>query len=69
MDMDAKSEVNLPDNVATGPIGQAVVRPLWTEFQSQILVMMDQVTVEDLTTRAYRAGVASEVYNRITYSI
>lgn len=59
----------LPADVATGPIGQAVIRPLWMEFQHQILAMMDRVTVEDLIVRAFHAGVASEAQQRITYSI
>lgn len=69
MDMDDEGESNLPEDVATGPIGQAVVRPLWAEFQEQILTIMDGISVEELTTRAFRSGVPSEVYNRITYSI
>lgn len=68
MDLNETSS-ELPGDVAQGPIGQAVIRPLWSEFQSEILVLMDGVTVEDLTTRAFRSGVPSEVYNRITYSI
>lgn len=62
-------ESDLPNDVATGPIGQAVVRPLWREFQEQILEMMDQVSLEELTTRAFRNGVPSAVYQRINYSI
>ena len=69
MDMSDAEQAGLPGDVANGPIGQAVIRPLWTEFQEQILVMMDEITVEELTTRAFRNGVPSEVYNRITYSI
>ncbi|MEO5366485.1 MAG: Rrf2 family transcriptional regulator [Magnetococcus sp. WYHC-3] len=69
MDMSDDPTDALPDDVANGPIGQSVIRPLWDEFQQQILVMMDDVTVEDLTTRAFRSGVPSEVYNRITYTI
>lgn len=69
MDDESDSETGLPIDVATGPIGQSVIRPLWMEFQGQILSMMDNVTVEDLITRAFRAGVPSDVYNRITYSI
>ncbi|OSM06812.1 RrF2 family transcriptional regulator [Magnetofaba australis] len=69
MEVGDGEESGLPSDVATGPIGQAVIRPLWTEFQEQILVMMDEITVEELTTRAFRNGVPSEVYNRITYTI
>ncbi|MEG3638580.1 RrF2 family transcriptional regulator [Magnetococcus sp. PR-3] len=69
MDLGDETDHGLPSDVATGPIGQAVIRPVWGEFQEEILVMMDKVTVEDLTNRAFRNGVPSEVYNRITYSI
>ncbi|MBF0370084.1 MAG: Rrf2 family transcriptional regulator [Magnetococcales bacterium] len=69
MEVGEEGESGLPDDMATGPIGKRVIRPLWAEFQSQILVMMDGVSVEELTTRAFRSGVPSEVYNRITYSI
>ena len=62
-------ESGLPNDMAVGPIGRQVIRHLWAEFQEQILTMMDGVTVEELTTRAFKNGVPSEVYNRITYSI
>lgn len=62
-------ETDVPDDVATGPIGQTVVRPLWQEFQVSILEMMDHVTLEELTNRAFRNGVPSAVYQRINYSI
>lgn len=69
MDMPDESGLGLPEDVAIGPIGQSVVRPLWQEFQNQILVMMDKVSIEELTTRAFRSGIPSEVYNRINFSI
>lgn len=56
-------------NIASGVIGKKVIQPLWSEFQTDILVMMDKITVEELTARAFRNGVPSEAYNRITYSI
>lgn len=59
---------NLP-NMTSGPIGKQVIQPLWSEFQSEILIMMDKITVEELTSRAFQNGVPSEAYNRITYSI
>lgn len=69
MDMNELAESGLPPDLATGPIGRQVIRPLWLEFQEKILLMMDNVSVEELTTRAFRNGVPSEVYNRLTYSI
>ncbi|MBF0622742.1 MAG: Rrf2 family transcriptional regulator [Magnetococcales bacterium] len=69
MDMSKDVEMGLPNDVANGPIGKSVIRPLWLEFQSQILVMMDEISVEELSNRAFRSGVSSEVYNRINFSI
>ncbi|ABK45904.1 transcriptional regulator, BadM/Rrf2 family [Magnetococcus marinus MC-1] len=69
MELGDEGNNGLPSDVATGPIGTAVIRPVWGEFQEEILVMMDKVSVEDLTNRAFRNGVPSEVYNRITYTI
>ena len=69
MELGRDGGAELPNDVATGPIGQTVIRPLWSEFQQQILVMMDKITVEDLTNRAYRAGVPSDIYNRLNFSI
>ncbi|MBF0147154.1 MAG: Rrf2 family transcriptional regulator [Magnetococcales bacterium] len=69
MEVRPAGDSGLPDDLATGPIGRQVIRPLWSEFQDQILEMMDKITIEELTTRAFRNGVPSEVYSRITYSI
>lgn len=69
MEMTDVQESGFSSEMASGPIGKLVIQPLWLEFQDEILIMMDKVTVEELTTRAFRNGVPSEVYNRITYSI
>ncbi|MBF0127135.1 MAG: Rrf2 family transcriptional regulator [Magnetococcales bacterium] len=69
MDVNEAEESGLPPDTATGPIGMQVIRPLWGEFQEKILLMMDTITIEELTTRAFHNGVPSESSNRITYSI
>ncbi|MBF0425491.1 MAG: Rrf2 family transcriptional regulator [Magnetococcales bacterium] len=50
-----------PEQVANGPIGKKVIRPLWAEFEWQILEMMDRVTLDDLIARARLAGVSGHV--------
>ncbi|MBF0138253.1 MAG: Rrf2 family transcriptional regulator [Magnetococcus sp. DMHC-1] len=50
-----------PEQVANGPIGKKVIRPLWAEFEWQILEMMDRITLEDLILRASRAGISGNV--------
>ncbi len=69
MDVNESGQAGLSPDMATGPIGQQVIRPLWAEFQEQILVMMDAISMDDLTARAFHSGIESETYNRITYSI
>lgn len=69
MDLGTSTPVKEVPGLTFGPIGKQVVQPLWLEFQDEILRMMDTITVEELTTRAYHNGVPSEAYNRITYAI
>ncbi|MGN7613737.1 RrF2 family transcriptional regulator [Magnetococcales bacterium HHB-1] len=70
MEMSRDNAESLPSEVASGPIGQTVVRPLWHDLQRRILSMMDRVTVEDLTTQAFRAGVpTSALIKRMPYSM
>ncbi|MBF0460945.1 MAG: Rrf2 family transcriptional regulator [Magnetococcales bacterium] len=70
MEMNSDEPPTEPEEpVAAGPIGQQVIQPLWLEFQQEILRMMDNITVEDLTARAFRKGIPSDAYNRMTYSI
>ncbi|MBF0154746.1 MAG: Rrf2 family transcriptional regulator [Magnetococcales bacterium] len=54
-------ETAWPEQVANGPIGKKVIRPLWAEFEWQILEMMDRVTLDDLIARARRAGISGHV--------
>lgn len=46
----------------SGPAGSAlghqVVRPLWIEMQEETMRRLDSLTLEELCTRAHRAGVA-----------
>ncbi|MBF0461428.1 MAG: Rrf2 family transcriptional regulator [Magnetococcales bacterium] len=57
------------EQIVAGPIGQQVIQPLWLEFQQEVLRMMDNVTIEALTTRAFREGIPSDAHRRMTYSI
>lgn len=69
MEMGHKGKPKTDPSITSGPIGKQVIQPLWLEFQTEILLMMDKITVEELTARTFRSGVPSEAYNRITYSI
>jgi Rrf2 family transcriptional regulator, iron-sulfur cluster assembly transcription factor len=39
-------------------LGAQVLRPLWVELQEETMRRLDALTLEDLCTRAHRAGVA-----------
>lgn len=51
------------------PLGRKVVRPLWTELQSELLLRLDDVTMDDLCNRADVAGIVSEGRDRLDFSI
>ncbi|MBF0162086.1 MAG: Rrf2 family transcriptional regulator [Magnetococcales bacterium] len=69
MEMNFDDELQEAEHRVAGPIGQQVIQPLWMEFQQEILQIMDKITVEELTNRAFRQGIPSEAHNRMTYSI
>jgi Rrf2 family protein len=39
-------------------LGQQVLRPLWVELQEETMKKLDQLTLEDLCSRAHKAGIA-----------
>jgi Rrf2 family iron-sulfur cluster assembly transcriptional regulator len=50
-------------------LGHKVVRPLWLELQEEVMQRLANVTIEELCTRAHKAGVAGEYAARFDYTI
>jgi DNA-binding IscR family transcriptional regulator len=50
-------------------LGGQVVRPLWAELQEELMKRLDNVTIEELCTRAHHAGIAGEYAARLDFSI
>ena len=50
-------------------LGRQVVRPLWSELQEELMKQLDPITIEELCTRAHRAGIAGEYAARLDFSI
>jgi Rrf2 family iron-sulfur cluster assembly transcriptional regulator len=50
-------------------LGHKVVRPLWLELQEELMQRLDKVSIEELCTRAHKAGVAGEYAARFDYTI
>lgn len=51
------------------PLGRKVVRPLWMQLQGDLLLRLDEVTMDDLCNRADDAGIVSEGRDRLDFSI
>jgi Rrf2 family iron-sulfur cluster assembly transcriptional regulator len=46
---------------AGSALGLQVLRPLWIELQDETMRRLDALTLEDLCTRAHRAGIAGRM--------
>lgn len=51
------------------PLAQRVVRPLWQELHNELMTRLDEVSIDDLCTRANGAGIASEGRTKLDFSI
>lgn len=66
-DMEAYS--TLVDDAPGSALGQQVIRPLWAELQDEIMERLDNMTVDDLCTRANQAGISSEGRENLNFNI
>lgn len=46
---------------AGSALGHEVVRPLWLELQDEMMQRLDAVTLDELCTRAHRAGIEGRI--------
>jgi DNA-binding IscR family transcriptional regulator len=46
---------------SSSALGHQVLRPLWLELQEETMRRLDALTLEDLCTRAHRAGIAGRM--------
>jgi Rrf2 family protein len=54
---------------AGSELGHKVVRPLWLELQEEMMQRLDGITIEDLSARAHRAGIAGEFGAHLDFTI
>ncbi|MDA0305636.1 MAG: Rrf2 family transcriptional regulator [Proteobacteria bacterium] len=66
-DMEANS--TLIEETPGSELGQQVVRPLWMELQNNIMERLDNMTVDDLCSRANQAGISSEGRENLNFNI
>ncbi len=50
-------------------LGSKVVRPLWVDLQSEVIDRLDGITIDELCSRADKAGIDSEGRSSLDFSI
>ncbi len=66
-DMEANNA--LIEDTPGSALGHKVVRPLWTELQNEVMERLDNMTVDDLCTRANQSGIESEGRENLDFNI
>ena len=54
---------------AGSELGHKVVRPVWAEMQEKLMLELDDVSIDDLCTRANQAGLVSEGRENLDFTI
>jgi Rrf2 family transcriptional regulator, iron-sulfur cluster assembly transcription factor len=57
------------ESEAGAEIGRRVVRPLWLELQDEVMGRLDGITIDELCSRAHRAGIPGDYAARLDFSI
>jgi len=57
------------DDAPASELGQRVVEPLWRELHDDMVRRLEDVTIDDLCTRANESGVASEGRQNLDFTI
>lgn len=60
---------NLIEDAPGSALGHQVVRPLWQELQGEVMERLDELTVDDLCTRAVQSGISSEGRENLDFTI
>jgi len=50
-------------------LGEKVIQPIWAEFHRDMLIKLDQITLEDLCNRAQKVGISRAAGDRTDFSI
>ncbi len=64
-----ESNNHLSEDTPGSELGHKVVRPLWLELRKELMTLLDNLTVDDLCSRADQAGVVSEGRQNLDFTI
>ena len=58
-----------PDEAPTSDLGRDVIHPMWESLQDEIMKRLDGITIDELCLDAHRSGIASEVAQKMDFTI
>jgi len=65
LEVGEESDEDLP----VSALGQQVIRPMWTALQEEIMQRLDKISIDDLCLNAHKAGILSEIAQKIDFTI
>lgn len=51
------------------PLGRTVIRPMWRDMQDELMSKLEEVTIDDLCSRARSQGIVSEKRSVLDFTI
>lgn len=58
-----------PEELPSSELGVAVIRPMWTDLQEEIMRRLEDISIDDLCMKAYQSGIVSEVAQKMDFTI
>jgi Rrf2 family protein len=58
-----------PEEQPNSALGLQVIHPMWTSLQDEIMTRLDGITIDELCMNAHRAGILSEVAQKMDFTI
>jgi Rrf2 family protein len=58
-----------PEEQPNSALGLQVIHPMWTGLQDEIMTRLDGITIDELCMNAHRAGILSEVAQKMDFTI
>ncbi len=56
-------------DISHSELGTRVVSPLWAELQDSVMTKLDDISIDDLCTRAQQADIESEGHENLDFTI
>jgi len=58
-----------PEEMPSSALGLQVIHPMWSDLQEEIMKRLDGITIDELCMSAHRAGILSEVAQKMDFTI